>query len=451
MSTRDFLAGLPGEAGDLLAIGTRDKVAAFDAGARFLRSEQGNELGRELVKAGYPEVSARREVDLLPSLLSASHLDAMIGNQAALPGGADLLDGRYVPVAPGMTVAGFPVGPVLVIGSGNAFLPAVSASVQALLASCPVALRGSRLNQRVLELLVDSLRGAGDPVLSSLMDHLHLFFVDHRDPEENRQLHALLRTGPFDAGVFWGGREMLDALLPRFAANPRHPLAIPMEPLTGVAFITQEYAERTRSAASDLGESMVVFGQQLCSSPTEAYFVGEHGRAEEFAAELAAQLARSAEAGERMIAGREAVLLDRVRDRCEERGSTVHTPPHGSAAWTVVATRHTSVFEGFPAGLRLPIHDRHGFLELISVPDIETAADRIAALPGAPCHTAIKQVQTVLRLADVTDAQRLAGLLRARRGVYRVVPPAHVAARHPVEPADGQHLLSLFTRRTIVF
>jgi hypothetical protein len=175
VSTRDFLAGLPGEVGDLLAIGTRDKVAAFDAGARFLRSEKGNELGRELVKAGYPEVSARREVDLLPSLLSASHLDAMIGNQAALPGGADLLDGRYVPVAHGMTVAGFPVGPVLVIGSGNAFLPAVSASVQALLASCPVALRGSRLNQRVLGLLVDSLRGAGDPVLSSLMDHLHLF------------------------------------------------------------------------------------------------------------------------------------------------------------------------------------------------------------------------------------------------------------------------------------
>jgi hypothetical protein len=54
-------------------------------------------------------------------------------------------------------------------------------------------------------------------------------------------------------------------------------------------------------------------------------------------------------------------------------------------------------------------------------------------------------------LADLTDAQRLAGLLRARRGVYRVVPPAHVAARHPMEPADGQHLLSLFTRRTIVF
>lgn len=455
----DFVASLPGEMENLLAVGTRGKVAAFDAGARFLRSCKGRMaadlLAGELIRAGYPEVSARREVDLLPSLLSCSHLDMMIGNQAALPGGADLLDGLYVPVAPGMTIAGFPVGPVLVIGSGNAFLPAVSASVQALLASCPVALRGSRLNRRVLELLVDSLRGAGDPVLSSLMEHLHLLFLDHRDPQENRQLHALLRTGPFDAGVFWGGREMLDALLPQFAANPRHPLAIPMEPLTGVALITQSYVERTQSAlteaAHDLSESMVLFGQQLCSSPTEAYFVGEHDRAEDLAAELAAHLAQSAEASARMITDREAMLLDRVRDRCEELGSTVHTPPHGSAAWTVVVTKHNSVFEQFPADLRLPIHDRHSFLELISVPDINTAADRIAALPVAPCHTAIKQVQTVLRLAHITDAQWLAGLLRGRGGVYRLVPPAHVAARHPMEPADGQHLLSLFTRRTIVF
>jgi hypothetical protein len=447
------------EVRSLLEIGTTQKVAAFDAGARFLLSEPGggtrDKLTGELVAAGYPELSARREVSMLPALLSGRHLDAVIGNQAALPGGADLLDGHCVPVAPGMTVAGFPVGPVVVIGSGNAFLPAVNVSVQALLASCPVALRGSRLNQRVLEVLVDSLRAAGDPVLSALMEHLHLFFADHRDPEENRQLHELLRTGPFDAGVFWGGRDMLDAVLPSFAANPRHPLAIPMEPLTGVALITQRYLERTPAAlaqaAQELSESVVVFGQQLCSSPTEAYFVGAHDRAEDLAAELAAQLAHSAEASARMITDREAVLLDRVRDRCEELGSAVRTPPHGSAAWTVVTSRTTSVFGQFPANLCLPVHDRHGFLELISVPDIETAADRIACLPAAPCHAGVRQVQTVLRLAHLADAQRLVTLLRARRGVYRVVPPDHVAARHPLEPADGQHFLSLLTRRTIIF
>jgi hypothetical protein len=454
-----FLTGLPSEVQSLLEIGTRQKVAAFDAGARFLHSERGgmarDRLVGELVAAGYPEISARQEVGLLPSLLSGRRLDAMIGNQNALPGGAALLDGQCVPIAPGVTVAGFPVGPVVVIGSGNAFLPAVSVSVQALLASCPVALRGSRLNQRVLERLVEALRAAGHPVLSSLMEHLHLFFADHRDPGENRQLHALLRTGPFDAGVFWGGREMLDAVLPQFAANPRHPLAIPMEPLTGVALITQHYVERARhalaEAAHELSESMVVFGQQLCSSPTEAYFVGDHSRAEDLAAALAVELAQSPEASARMITDRQAVLLDRVRDRCEELGAAVHTPTHGSAAWTVVSSQNTSVFEQFPADLCLPIHDRHGFLELICVPDIETAADRIAALSAAPCHAAIKQVQTVLRLADLADAQRLARLLRPRRGIYRVVPPDYVAARHPMEPADGQHFLSQFTRRTIIF
>jgi len=457
-----FVDRLPGGVTALLDVPADEKLDAFDMGARFLFSARGKKtrdrIVAELVAGGFPETSARDEVDMLPYLLSRRYLETIVSNSAAMPGGMGLLDGQFVPVGGvggiGVTVTGLPVGPVLIIGSGNAFVPAIAASVQALLCSCPVALRGSRLNQSILELVIDALRSGGGPTLATLLEHLHLFFVDHRDPAENAQLHELLRSGPFGAGVFWGGREMLDTLLPQFALNPRHPLPIPMEPLTGVAVITQRWLGRARhardEAAHDLAEAMVTMGQQMCSSPTEGYFVGTGAEAAAFAHDLAGELGRSGEARRRRLTDAQAVLLDRVRERCEEEGATVLRPRNGDSAWTVVVSDGASIFEALPPSLRLPIHDRHAFLELVAMPTLDAVADRIAHLPAAPCHGAIKQVQTVLRLCHPTDAQRLVTLLRPRGGVYRVVPPDHVARRHPLEPLDGQHFVSLFTRQTVV-
>jgi hypothetical protein len=455
-----FADGLDAGVATLLEIPAQEKLDAFDDGARFLFSLRGKKTRDKIVAAlvdgGFPEASARDEVDMLPQLLSRRYLETILHNSAALPGGKGLLDGRFVPVdrEGDVTVTGFPVGPVLIIGSGNAFVPAVASAAQALLCSCPVALRGSRLNQTVLELVVGELRTGGGPALASILEHLHLFFVDHRDPAENAQLHELLRKGPFGAGVFWGGREMLDTLLPQFALNPRHPVPIPMEPLTGVAVVTQRWLGRTRraaeEAATELADAMVTMGQQMCSSPTEGYFVGSHEEAVAFARTVAGDLARSGEAKARRLDDRQAMLLDRVRERCEEEGATVLTPGGGAAAWTVVVSAGESVFAALPPSLALPIHDRHAFLELIAVPTLDAAAYRIARLPAAPCHGAIKQVQTVLRLCHVADAQRLVTLLRPRGGVFRVVPPDHVAKRHPFEPLDGQHFVSLFTRQTVV-
>ena len=455
-----FVARLDAGVAALLDIPADEKLDAFDMGARFLFSARGKKtrdrIVAELVAGGFPETSARDEVDMLPYLLSRRYLETIVSNSAAMPGGMGLLDGQFVPVGgtSGVTVTGLPVGPVLIIGSGNAFVPAIAASVQALLCSCPVALRGSRLNQAVLELVVDALRSGGGPTLATLLEHLHLFFVDHRDPAENARLHELLRSGPFGAGVFWGGREMLDTLLPQFALNPRHPLPIPMEPLTGVAVVTQRWLGRARGAgdeaAHDLAEAIVTMGQQMCSSPTEGYFVGTGAEALAFAHDLAGELGRSGEARRRRLSDAQAVRLDRVRERCEEEGATVLRPRSGDSAWTVVVSAGESIFGALPPSLRLPIHDRHAFLELIAMPSLDAVADRIAGLPAAPCHGAIKQVQTVLRLCHAADAQRLVTLLRPRGGVYRVVPPDHVARRHPLEPLDGQHFVSLFTRQTVV-
>jgi hypothetical protein len=203
-------------------------------------------------------------------------------------------------------------------------------------------------------------------------------------------------------------------------------------------------------AAKDLADAMVTMGQQMCSSPTEGYFVGSREEALAFGRAVAVELDRSGEARARRLSDARAVLLDRVRERCEEEGATVLLPRGAGSAWTVLVSEGESIFSALPPSLALPIHDRHAFLELVVVGSLEAVADRIERLPAAPCHGAIKQVQTVLRLCHLDDAQRIVTLLRPRGGVFRVVPPDYVAKRHPFEPLDGQHFVSHFTRQTVV-
>jgi hypothetical protein len=453
-----FLHGLRGEVAELLRFTTDEKIAAFDAGARFLGTERGravlDEIARELIQGGYPERSARLDPAMLPAFLARDNLASIVDNPAALPGGRALLDGAFVEIAPGVTMSSFPAGPVLVIGSGNSFMPAVVATIEALLASCPVVLRGSRINQPVLERVFAALREAGDPTLAALVARVHLFFLDHRVPEEASRLHWLLRHGPFAAGNFWGGRVAIDELTAELGRNPAHPVAIPMEPLTGVAVITQRYLDEaeggSEAAATSLAAAVLAMGQQLCSSPTEAYFVGDPAAAEAFARQLAGALEAAGGSGDRDPGEGSAMLLDRVRNRCEELGSTVLLPASEDASWTVVVSAGRSAFTRLPAACALPIHSRSGFLEIISLPDLAGVADHIAALPSAPCHGEIARVQTILRLARLDELRQIMRSLRGRGGVYRAVPPEYVVFRHALEPLDGQHLIALLTRQMVL-
>jgi hypothetical protein len=344
----------------------------------------------------------------------------------------------------------------VVIGSGNSLVPGLVAAVEALLANCPVALRGSRINREALEMAITALRSAGNPTLTSLLEHLHLFFLDHRVPGEAEQLYRLLRSGPFAAGCFWGGREALDRLIAEFGQNPRHPVAIAMEPLTGVAVISQRHLDApssgpVQSLARGLAEAVLIMGQQLCSSPTEAYFVGPVEQAESFASQVARELGRIAPRHARAVSDAYAIRLDRLRDRAAAEGATVIGPTYDAPDWTLLISDQKSVFSAVSADLTLGVHDRTGFLEIIAVPDLAAAAAAINALPGQPAYGEVRQVQTVLRLIEKDEARELVGHLRVMgRGVYRVVPPEYVARRHPHEPLDGQHLVCLLTRTVAI-
>jgi len=454
-----FFDTLPGEVAQLLDIPVDEKLEAFDQASQFLNSARGKAtregLRVALESSGYLPRSARHEIEALAGFLSRRHLESLVDNPSVLPGGRRLLDGGFVTIGPGVAVTGMPAGPLLVVGSGNSFVPSVVASVIGLLASCPVALRGAGINQPILESLFAALKTCGSRLLASLLDHLHLFFLDHADPAQGEVLRRVLREGPFAAGSFWGGRQALDALVKGFGENPRHPMAIPMEPLTGVAVATERYLRRTAAsvdeAAQDLADAVTEMGQQMCSSPTEAYLVGSMSIATTLARRLGQELDRIPELRRRRISDRNAMLIDRIREGAADLDRVVVAPRDGDAAWTVIVSDGQSVFLDERGPSPLPIHERTAFLEIVVIPTLEAAADRIARLPSAPCHAGVKQVQTVIRLTHLDDAQRLIQLLRRQGcGIYRSVPPDYVALRHPLEPMDGHHLLGLLTRQLVV-
>jgi hypothetical protein len=247
----------------------------------------------------------------------------------------------------------------------------------------------------------------------------------------------------------------MDSLVAEFGHNPRHPVPIPMEPLTGVAVVSQEHLDAPDTGplnmrARAFAEALVVMGQQLCSSPTEAYFVGSREQAEAFADAVADQLRDIAPRHARDATDAYALRLDRLRDRAADLGSLVMAPPDGAGDWTLIVSDKASVFPELPADLAVGIHDRFGFVELVVLPDIESVGQHIRALPEAPCHGAANKVQTVLRLITKAQAAELVRVLRPGRCVYRVVPPEFVARRHPLEPLDGQHLVSLLTRQVVL-
>jgi len=456
LSRFPFLAHLEREVAELMQIRTADKLAAFQQGAEFWTSPHGQEvqdrIARALAATGYPEASARYELSLVPSFLSREGLEPLVTNPAALHGGTKWLDGEFTESAPGVFTSGFPVGPLLIVGSGNSLMPAFVAAIEGVLANCPVVLRGSRVNQQALESIFEALGAAGDRMLRQLVSKIHPIFLDHQDPVDAQMLRWLLRNGPFDAGNFWGGQEALHFLIAEFAKNPRHPVIIPMEPMTGVAVISQTHLEAdldTRaSAARGLAHAMTVMGQQLCSSPTEGYFIGRVEAAVSFARQVAAELEQIYAHEPARVSESQALKLDRVRNRLEENGSVVITPH--TAAWTLVVSPARSGFEQLPPDCHLPIHNRSGFLELIVVGDLDEVAERIAALPAAPCHKEIRRVQTVVRFTGIEEAKKLASLLRPF-GIYRIVPPEYVMLRHALEPLDGRHLIAELTRQMVVF
>lgn len=211
--------------------------------------------------------------------------------------------------------------------------------------------------------------------------------------------------------------------------------------MTGFAVVDSSSA--TWEVAEKLALEMLLYEQQLCSSPTQAAFVGSRREALEFAEKLASALEK---VGEKFPVQLESLPypLFVMRRSLELVGARVYASNNLSNPWTVAVSEGESALGKVPQSALIPLYARRRFLEIVSVASLRDALKLVADLPNNPAFRGVDRVQT---LSVAVSREALEEILRNlhRIGVYRVVPVGESYLRTPVEPYDGAFLPAAFS------
>lgn len=386
---------------------------------------------------GYSRALMDVEFGLVARVLDSEEL--MNNLEHGLLGGAGSLDGFKL-IREGEYVRNMAAGPVLIVSSGNSLIPPLIPTAIALAAGNIVILKPSLQNYEGLIEIFKPLSSMGDEAAQSMARCLMVAYMGH----DSGALEYLLREAPLGAVNFWGGEPARSLIGSKVSQNPWHPRYIVNGPLTGFAVVE---AGARGDAAGGLALNMVLYDQQLCSSPTMAAYVGSPDEAQAFMVELAAALDRVGSGYPLEIGEGRLYTLQNVRRALTMRGSRVTSSADPANPWTLCLSegggRLKEVVGFFP---EFNLYARRRFLEVVRVDTLEEAAALIRALPGDPAFRGVDKVQTVG--AAVREGS-LPGLLdlMAWAGVYRVVPLGDMYMRSSVEPYDGVSLPESFTYR----
>jgi hypothetical protein len=356
----------------------------------------------------------------------------------SLPQGIRALD-SFVDMGDGEFIRQVPAGPVLIISSGNSIIPPLIPTVVSLMTGNLTLLKPSLANYEaiveVLSLLDQVDTEAGRAMAKSLI----ISYFSHDSPS----LDYLLSRGNLGVVNFWGGEPARQEVGSKLCANPYHPAYFVNGPLTGIAIIDEDSANG--DAAAGLALNMILYDQQLCSSPTSAVFIGDHEKAREFVSMVAEELDEmGADFGMRMERDA-AFLLQGARRYLQFKGSVVRTSNRISNMWTVVLSKGKSALRDavsfYPS---LSIYSRKRFIEIITVSDVKEAAALVDDVAANPAFTGVDKVQTVgLHLSEENREKMLDHL--SFSGVYRIVPLEDMFMRGAAEPYDGESMATLFT------
>lgn len=431
-------AGLKAQ-GRAASLGLGERLSVFGAlSEAWARRHSGGSLGglmAELAKnTGYSEGLVDTEFRLVRSALDPGSLLRNLKSSLGNPEGLE----RFVETAKGEQVRHMPAGPVLIISSGNSLIPPLIPTALSLVTGNFTILRPSLTNYRGVVEVLRQIREIGTPAAGLLSQLLVVGYFRHDSPA----LAELLSRSRLGVINFWGGEPARTEVSRRVAENPHHPRLVVNGPLTGVAMVDKPSAN---AAARGLAANMVLYNQQLCSSPTTAIFIGSHGEALEFAESTARELDAIGGQFPMPVSDGAAFALQSARRLLRFRGSAVISSQDPGNLWTLVVSDGASAMDDIVASLpEFALHARRRFLEIISVRDEEAAVRLVGSIPSMRAFSGIDRVQTVgLALSEgkaAGVAERLAGA-----GVYRIVPLDDMSMRSPSEPYDGVAIPSSFT------
>jgi hypothetical protein len=387
---------------------------------------------------GYSKALLDLELSFVMSVLDPENM--MRNIDRSLPGGTASLEG-FSEISDDEFYLNVPIGPVMIISSGNSIVPTLIPTVLSWVAGNMTFLKPSISNfEGVVEVLNCIEEVPPSEAQVAMMDALIVSYLSHSSPA----LEEILARSSFGAINFWGGEPARTAIAMKVASNPNHPRFFANGPMTGAAIISKETADV--SAAKGLAANVVLYDQQLCSSPTVAFFIGGHDDSVMFGKMLSEQLDAVGSGHPSAIREGNMFVLQNARRMLQLKGSTVLQGKTPENQWTIVLSKGRSMLDDmvvqFPS---MDLYGRRRFIEIVSVASYGEAMKLIEDLPSTRAFKGIDRVQTIGLAVPSAQEDEVAGMA-SRTGAYRIVPVGDMFMRSALEPYDGISLASLFVQ-----
>ncbi|MEI6796511.1 MAG: aldehyde dehydrogenase family protein [Methanomassiliicoccales archaeon] len=404
---------------------------------RRLNEGKLEELQSLLIKrTGYARGLIDLEFNLISQVLDSDILRANL--QVSLIGGAKSIE-DFVDMGQGEGILNAPAGPNLIIASGNSVVPTLIPTMVSLLTGNATILKPAAANYPGVVEALSCLSASTGEAADALRACLTVVYMNH----EGEALEYLLGQAPVGVVNFWGGEPGRTSVRMKVAGNPHMPRFFANGPMTGVAIIDEASAQE--ATADGLAVDVVVYDQQLCSSPTLMVFVGGWEVGLVFGKMLGRYLDDIGSEFPLNLSDDQIFILQGARRSLMVRGSTLLNAKDQANPWTIALDRGKIgvdlMMKDYPS---MALHVRRRFLQIVVVKTVAEAAALICELPSHVAYHGIDRVQTVgIALDEKNHAEALH--LLARAGVYRFIPIGDMFMRGPAEPYDGVSMASLFT------
>jgi hypothetical protein len=436
-----FLSRARSVQSSLSSIPVSERLAVFDEVTNIwvgkVSSGRLSALRQNLsASTGYSERMIDLEFSLVPEMLNSANLQKNL--DASFIGGARSLEAP-ARIAEGEHIRQLPAGPVFIISSGNSLIPPLIPTTLSLVTGNLTLLRPSLANYAGVSEVYSALSKVPSKTARLFEEALALSYFSHDSPVLK---HLLTKAG---LGVinFWGGEPARTSVGMQIAENRSHPRLIVNGPMTGHAIIDAPSADA--AAALGLAKNIVLYDQQLCSSPTQAAFIGDYAQAEAFALAVGEALGQLSLDYPLRLGEGATFALQGARRFLLFKGSNVLASKGQDSPWTVVVSRSSSTLDELVSSSpEFGLMNRRRFIEIIAVGTPEAAVRLVRDVPSRRAFMGVDRVQSIGLAVSEHARQTLLESL-SKEGVYRIVPLGDMFMRSAVEPYDGVSLAGSFT------
>ncbi|MCX8185085.1 MAG: aldehyde dehydrogenase family protein [Sulfolobales archaeon] len=425
---------------ELLRIGFDRRVRVLAEIGRLWRSKLSSSelegVAEELAKStGYSIRNIELDLALISEVLSEESLRDLF--DYGLVGGYRSIDSP-VEISEGELVWNKPVGSVFIIASGNSVVPPILAASASLLAGNLTILRPSQSNftaiEKVFSLLTE-ISSAGVYDAEVLNRAIHVLYMSHESPA----LKYVLEEAPISAVNYWGGEPGRSRVLSTTMKNPHRPRVLINGPYTGIALVDEESADS--DAARKLARDVVLYDQQLCSSPTLAIFIGSRETLVDFLKKLSKALDDIGDRFPVELTEGSFYKLHTFRKSLELGRVDVVYSRSASNPWTIIVRKLDELN-------RVPLAWSTYSRRVLEIVNIEKPADldRVLEIQIKRLRKlGVDGVQTV-SCAVSRDVFKEVVEILTKFNIHRIVPLGESFLRTPAEPYDGEFIPKYFTR-----